>query len=50
MDGDVEMKTRGERGGKRYQMRKQKAMRQDTNMQDAEVSKPCIYDAAWDCS
>lgn len=37
MDGDVEMKTRGERGGKRYQMRKQKAMRQDTNMQDAEV-------------
>ena len=38
MDGDVEMKTRGERGGKRYQQRKRKAMGlDDVEMQEVEV-------------
>ena len=45
MDGDVEMKTRGERGGKRYQQRKRLAMGcNDVEMQ--EVGAACTAMAA----
>ena len=39
MDGDVEMRHRGERGGKRYQRQKGLAMGvRDVEMHDAEAS------------
>ena len=41
MDGDVEMRHRGERGGKRYRRQKGLAMGvRDVEMQDAEASLP----------